>query len=317
MRRTLPLIAVVIAAAACHGKGGGPASENPPLSQLTLSPDKRVVVVGEFVELATIAIDASGNDVSAGVTPVFTSSDTHVVEVSGTRLTARAAGTATIKADAGGKTAQATIYVGLDSYDLDRLGAPRVIGASYIDLSKIERFSRFRSLIGHSYTDGSESCRSMKHYFQPRTDLEWTSVDIFAPVDGTVFTMAADGSFGVRLLIRPRDLPVLQIALFHVAADPAIRAGSWITAGTRIGHHSSSQTMSDIAVSIGPKEGGHMLSLFEAMTDSLFQQFQSRGVSSRDAAIITKAERDADPVSCVGENPFLSQGTIENWLVLK
>ena len=62
--------------------------------------------------------------------------------------------------------------------------------------------------------------------------------------------------------------------------------------------------------------GGALLWYFETMTDAVFAAYQARGVASREAAIITQAERDADPVPCVGESQFQSQGTIPNWVDL-
>jgi len=70
------------------------------------------------------------------------------------------------------------------------------------------------------------------------------------------------------------------------------------------------------AVSQVPKEGGDLISYFEVMTDEVFALYQARGVASREAAIITKEERDADPVPCVGEEQFTVHGTIPDWLVL-
>ena len=69
-------------------------------------------------------------------------------------------------------------------------------------------------------------------------------------------------------------------------------------------------------MSIGPKEGGTLISYFDAMTDAVFAEYQTRGVPSRDAAIITKAERDADTVPCVGEEQFTVHGTLPDWLDL-
>jgi hypothetical protein len=63
-------------------------------------------------------------------------------------------------------------------------------------------------------------------------------------------------------------------------------------------------------------EEGRLLSYFETMTDDVFAEYQARGVASREAATITKAERDADPVPCQAQSAFPEQGTIENWLYL-
>ena len=75
--------------------------------------------------------------------------------------------------------------------------------------------------------------------------------------------------------------------------------------------------MSDIAIQFGSYDTGTLYSYFEFMTDALFSQYQARGVSSRQAAIITRAERDADPIACApGEGQFTQHGTLPDWLDL-
>jgi hypothetical protein len=201
-------------------------------------------------------------------------------------------------------------------YDLATLGPPRVLPTNYIDLAKIDSISRFRSTIGHSYSfDDAEPCRSMKHYYKPRRTIDWTTVDVYAPATGTIEGIATDG-YGYRIRMRPRDLPLLQIQIFHVAPDPGIVRGMWIEAGNHLGTHASNGTMSDIAMSLGPVQEGTLLSYFETMTDAVFAEYQTRGVASREAAIITKDERDADPVPCVAQQQFTVHGTLPDWLVL-
>jgi len=298
---------------ACSDSGE---ATGPALSFLALFPDRRAAVVGEQIVLEVTARDLAGGDLP-NLVPTYTSSSSSVVRIDpSSGIVASGVGTATVRASAGGLTAQTIVYVGAATYDLASLGPPVVLPANYIDLSKIERISRFRSTVGHSYTDGSETCRSMKHYYQPKLSLDWTTVDIYAPASGTVMGIAPDGAFGYRMRIRPRDLPVLDIQIFHVTLDSGIVRDRWVDAGEHIGRHASSGTMSDIAMSIGPKEGGTLISYFDAMTDSVFALYLARGVASRAAAIITEAERDADPVPCVGEQPFTVHGTLPDWLVL-
>jgi hypothetical protein len=40
-------------------------------------------------------------------------------------------------------------------------------------------------------------------------------------------------------------------------------------------------------------------------------------VATRQGAVISKAERDADPLACTGESQFPTAGRIENWVVLR
>lgn len=317
--RACAAVSVVLAAGFLAGCGGSKAPAPAPsltLAHLALFPAQRSAPVGESFILMVTARDAAGADVP-GVSPDFTSSNPAVVRIEpDKRLLATGVGTATVRASAGGQTAEAVIHVSPATYDLAGLGPPRILTADYIDLSKIERISRFRSTVGHSFTTGLEACRSMKHYFQPKPSLDWTSVDIFAPASGTIAVTAADGAAGSRVTLRPRELAVLDVTIFHVALDPGIVPGTWVEAGQHIGRHASSSTMSDIAVGTGPKEGGTLASYFQAMTDSVFAAYQARGVPSREAAIITKEERDADPVPCVGESQFTVRGTLPDWLNL-
>lgn len=51
------------------------------------------------------------------------------------------------------------------------------------------------------------------------------------------------------------------------------------------------------------------------MTDSLFLQYQARGITARSALIISRKQRDADPLSCNGET-FLTFGTNTSWVNL-
>ncbi len=300
---------------ACGESGGGTEPTTPPLSYLSLFPDRRVAVVGELITLKVTARDLAGVDVP-NVVPSYTSSNPTVVRIEPSGAFAAGVGTATVRANAGGLTAEAIFYVGDTTYDLATRGPPVVLPANYIDLAKIERISRFRSTVGHSYTDGSETCRSMKHYYQPKQTADWTTVDIYAPASGTVMGISPDGAFGYRIRIRPRDLPVLDIQIFHVMLDSGVVRHRWVDAGDHLGRHASSFTMSDIAMSIGPKEGGTLISYFDAMTDAVFAEYQARGVASRAAAIITEAERDADPVPCTGEQQFTVHGTLPDWVVL-
>jgi hypothetical protein len=321
MSRLYALVALAVVVLACGGRDvTGPSSgagNTPPLSELALFPTRRVAMVGDTIAPQVIARDLAGAAVS-GVVPAYSSSNPSAVSISsGGSIVAAGVGIATVRASAGGRTAEIVIHVGAASYNLAGLGPPRVLNANYIDLSKIARVSRFRSTVGHSYVDGSgETCRSMKHYFQPRLSIDWTTVDVYAPASGTIFGIRPDGFAGFQIMLRPRDLPALDVALFHVQVDAGIVRDSWVEAGDHIGRHASSSTMSDIATSIGGKEQGTLLSYFQTMTDAVLAEYQARGVQSREAAVISAAERDADPVPCVGEQPFFVSGKLPDWLDL-
>jgi hypothetical protein len=200
-------------------------------------------------------------------------------------------------------------------YDLDALGVPKFVGRDYIDLTSIARISRFRSGIGHDYSDDVERCRSMKHYFQPRGDVDWGAVSIFAPVAGRVTDMRAETTFGTQVQIVPNEQPAMTLIIFHVRPEAALASGSAVSSGQRLGTHFGSQTMSDIAIRAQTPRGMRFVSYFDAMSDSLFQGYAARGVSTRSAMIVSASERDADPLSCVGEQ-FRATGTLPNWIDL-
>jgi hypothetical protein len=106
------------------------------------------------------------------------------------------------------------------------------------------------------------------------------------------------------------------VVIFHVKPDAGITVGTAVTAGTRLGTHIGSQTMSDIAIWLETPRGRRLVSYFDAMVDAVFANYQARGISSRAQLSITAAERDASPLSCTGET-FLGAGTILNWVALQ
>lgn len=201
-----------------------------------------------------------------------------------------------------------------DSYDVDANGLPRFVSSNYIELNKIERISRFRSGEGHDYSDDFESCRSMKHYFQPAGTVDWASVLIRSPVTGTVTRLRQEWG-GTQIRIKSADFPAFYFILFHVQLG-AFAVGDSVSAGQVLGTHVGSQTMSDIAVEVNTPRGVKLVSYFEVITDSLFDVYANRGMTARTDAIIGKEDRDADPLHCDGET-FASPGNIPNWVTLR
>lgn len=185
----------------------------------------------------------------------------------------------------------------------------------YIELDKIERISKFRSAIGHDYSDDFEDCRSMKHYFQPKSSVNWSNVKIFSPVSGKIVRINEEWA-GTQLHIEPSENSAYTVIIFHIATIRTFSLGDHVNAGEQLGTHIGSQTMSDIAVSFSENNKWRLLSYFTLLTDSLFQYYMQRGVSSRTDFIITKEERDADTLRCAGD-AFTSEGTLPNWVELK
>ena len=208
---------------------------------------------------------------------------------------------------------KAEFEVDFATYDVDALGIPKFVEADYIELGKIEGISKFRSSEGHDYSDDFESCRSMKHYFVPG-DVDWSTIKIFSPVKGTVFRIFQEWA-GKQVWIKSEEYPAFYFCIFHVNLAYPLNVGDAVTAGQQLGTHIGPQTLSDIAVWVNTPSGRKLVSYFDVIADSVFQNYQARGVNSRDVMIISKEARDADPLTCDGEE-FTTRGTLESWVYL-
>jgi hypothetical protein len=202
-----------------------------------------------------------------------------------------------------------------DIWDIDKDGIPKFVETNYIELIDIYRISKFRSAVGHDYSDGFEQCRSMKHYFEPRNDVDWTKVKICSPVTGKITRVEQEWS-GTKIEIASDDFPAFRFSIFHINLSAPFVVDDKVTSGQLLGTHIGSQTMSDISVIVNdPTRQGRMISYFEVITDDLFNEYSLRGVNMRDDMIISKAIRDANPLSCSGDT-FITADTLENWVVL-
>jgi len=201
-----------------------------------------------------------------------------------------------------------------DTYDVDANGIPKFVTVDYIELEKIYQISKFRSSEGHDYWDDFEKCRSLKHYFQPKDTVDWSSIKIFSPVKGTVSKVDSEWA-GIQVRIKSESYPAFYFIIFHINLTNPLDIGEKINLGHQLGTHIGSQTMSDIAVGVNTPKGWKLVSYFDVMTDSLFQTYQARGLSSRNDVIISKEARDADTLTCAGET-FIEWGHLENWVIL-
>jgi hypothetical protein len=200
-------------------------------------------------------------------------------------------------------------------WEVEKRGVPRVITADYIELDSIGRVSLFRSSWGHDYRDSYESCRSMKHYFVPKNYQNAKAITIRAPLAGQVTKVEQEWA-GVQLHIRSDSIPALTVILFHVTLSKPLQVGDRLTSGQAIGTHVGPETSSDVAVSIIEPKAFRLVSYFDAMTDDLFARYAARGVPARSSMVITREQRDADPISCDGER-FLNAATLPVWMDLK
>jgi len=209
----------------------------------------------------------------------------------------------------------------LAAWDLASHPPPPIVEHIGIDLEKIERISRFRSGAGHDFSDDFENCRSMKHYYQGWPEVDRSTIVVYAPFDGTVIGTTNEyddeGLWkGIAIGIRSVVNPAFSMTYFHIDLDEEMQIGDIVTAGQRLGNSAKrSGTASDFVMRVVTPDGHRLISYFQAMDDQLFSAFEARGVTSRDDLMITRDERDADPLTCVGQE-FVDEGNLENYLWL-
>jgi hypothetical protein len=203
-----------------------------------------------------------------------------------------------------------------DVWDLDKNPSPKFVNTNYIELANIYRISKYRSSVGHDYSDFTEHCRSMKHYFEPLSTADWSIIKVFAPVTGQV-TRAENEGMGIKIEIASDEYPAFRFQIFHINLSNPLNVNDHVTAGQQLGTHIGSQTYSDISVLVNDAtKQGRMVSYFDVMTDALFNEYVKIGITSRDSLIIPKALRDAHPLTCDGDQ-FAGGDTLESWVYLK
>jgi hypothetical protein len=209
----------------------------------------------------------------------------------------------------------------LPSWDLTAGPLPVVVEHLGFDLDPVERISRFRSGAGHDFSDDFEDCRSMKHYVQVWPELSPSVLVVYAPFAGTVIGATneydEEGQWkGVAIGLRSAAHPAFSMTYFHIHLDRPLQIGDEVAAGERLGVSAkASGTSTDLAMRVVTPDGYALVSYFQAMADDAFAPLEGRGVASRDALVIARAERDADPLTCDGEE-FVDEGNLENYVWL-
>lgn len=186
---------------------------------------------------------------------------------------------------------------------------PKFIKHNPIDVEELDEVTKFRSGAGHSYADTYEDCSSMKHYIvttNKQDDVK--KVPIYSPVDGKVtFSLpdppslggSAEGKDGAQIWIKPDGYPEFTVILFHVTKLDDVSLFTRVEAGQQIGWQMTNGD--DIAVMQAGSFGWRFRSAFKVMDDRAFAEYAEYGLTDRDQMIISKAERDANPLSCDGQ----------------
>jgi hypothetical protein len=210
------------------------------------------------------------------------------------------------------------VYV--ESFDPNNL--PKVAKSNFTELGKFSRMSKIRSGVGHDFSyntpeyDSTRSnCKSMKHYFIPTGvpkenaayahtphTFQWMSIKFYSPVEGRIVGVyTSENEYGpeANFTVASSEYPGYFFMFFHIAMDPALKEGSVVQAGQQIGTLGSEEAWGEIAVSakIGPKDH-RLISFLDVATDEVLQEYTARGVGSSSDVIVTKEQRDANPLAC-------------------
>lgn len=199
-------------------------------------------------------------------------------------------------------------------WNFETNGIPVLIQADYLELGKISQISKFRSGEGHNYSDAFESCRSMKHYFMPKSNDQASTIKIMSPLNGTISKLTEEWA-GTQVEIQSKEYPDFHVIIFHINLIHPLVTGDSIKTNQVLGYHIGPQTWSDIAIGCTSNKGWKLVSYFDCMADSIFDHYKTRGASNRSDFIISKNDRDAHPLTCSGES-FVSGGGLADWVQL-
>lgn len=202
-----------------------------------------------------------------------------------------------------------------DIWNIETQGIPQFAG-HYLELNKIGKISKFRSSAGHDYSDFTEHCRSMKHYFYPKDTVNWSGIRIYSPISGHVTRFEQEWA-GFKIEIQSDAYPAFRMMLFHVAPLREYFVGDKLLEGQQLGYHIGFETWSDISVFVNdPTRQGRLVSYMETLSDNVFEDYKARGVSARSSFIIDKSLRDQNPLQCNGD-VFMPGDSLSVWVQLQ
>ncbi len=183
---------------------------------------------------------------------------------------------------------------------------PTVATRNFTDPARIERISKFRGGYGHDYSYRTdESCRSMKHYLwayggDPGAahNPPWTTIPYYAPADGTITWLQSDGG-EAKFSLQSTAQPAFSFFFYHVTPASGLRQGSKVSAGQPLGTVATDDAHVEIAVQAATSGGRWTLvSFFQVASPAVLAEWAARGLASVKSVIISKAERDAKPLTC-------------------
>ncbi|MBI5037642.1 MAG: peptidoglycan DD-metalloendopeptidase family protein [Candidatus Kerfeldbacteria bacterium] len=183
---------------------------------------------------------------------------------------------------------------------------PPELTANFIDTSKVEKISKFRSCQGHVVVpqDESERLRNMKHYLMLKPEYKGKQVEVYAPFDGEIMSIFSNPSQGLEgemwLGQKGSDW---NASFEHLVPLDTLSEGDKVKAGELIGHVATNGIDLVYATAgAGTKiiDGyespfGALDSIFNHMSDEAFNQYISDNIKTRSDLSYTKEYRDANP----------------------
>jgi hypothetical protein len=205
---------------------------------------------------------------------------------------------------------------------------PQFITHDFVDPQYLNAIARYRSGVGHSFSDGYEPAdRSLKNYFEPKPIYLNTrdALPLFAPATGALATVVPEGHVlangerrGFQLSLIPDGYPAFEIRLFHVNLSAGLGAGSHVVAGDTLGFADLREAVDfDWAVAVAwnarplfgdagqalVAPGYRLLSPFDLMTDAAFAHYAAyNGITDRSQFVVPLAYRAAHPGRFIGQD---------------
>ena len=119
----------------------------------------------------------------------------------------------------------------------------KIITNNPLDITQIERISKFRSCYGHDYSGlningEKEPLSSMKHYIEPFSSLMNTKdkIKVFAPFDGKITEIIYYDKNDQQIFISSNEARAWHFIFFHIAPLPEIIKGKKVKSGELIGY---------------------------------------------------------------------------------
>ncbi len=214
----------------------------------------------------------------------------------------------------------------------DEIGEFPFIEARWlVEYDKIWGISKFRAGVVNDYSDDFESCRTMKHYFSVKPEYRSPGeVRVLSPLFGggivtdiTPFDPANPNALeDVQISFSSVYNQGYRVIISHIDLDAGIKVGDYFEAGDPLGYIHISDTEPgiipkdmDIAVHVNTLTGVRYVSLLKCdprIKDD-YGYFRQFGNVHKDRFVISKEERDQNPLTCNG-GWYSQLDTIGDWV---